>query len=83
MGWSMADIETLTVHGRPVEQMIAFIQPDQRLLILTTGADTPAQIAAFLADRGFGQSRMTVLAAMSGKDELRFEGTAESWEHPN
>ena len=27
MGWSMADLETLTVHGRPVEQMIAFIQP--------------------------------------------------------
>ena len=81
MGWSMADIETLTVHGRPVEQMIAFIQPDQRLLILTTGADTPAQIAAFLVDRGFGQSRMTVLAAMGGKDELWFEGTAEGWGH--
>ena len=29
MGWSMADLDTLTVHGRPVEQMIAFIQPDQ------------------------------------------------------
>ena len=81
MGWSMADIETLTVHGRPVEQMIAFIQPDQRLLILTTGADTPAQIAAFLVDRGFGQSQMTVLAAMGGKDELWFEGTAEGWGH--
>lgn len=81
MGWSMPDVETLTVHGRPVEQMIAFIQPDQRLLILTTGAETPAQIAAFLAARGFGQSRMTVLAAMGGKDELRFEGTAAEWDH--
>ena len=81
MGWSMPDVETLTVHGRPVEQMIAFIQPDQRLLILTTGAETPAQIAAFLAARGFGQSQMTVLAAMGGKDELRFEGTAAEWDH--
>lgn len=36
MGWSMADVETLTAHGRPVEQIIAFIQPDARLLILTT-----------------------------------------------
>ena len=45
MGWSLADVETLTVHGRPVQQMIAFIQPDQRLLILTTGAETPDQIA--------------------------------------
>ncbi|WP_120502100.1 precorrin-6y C5,15-methyltransferase (decarboxylating) subunit CbiE [Roseovarius sp. EL26] len=81
MGWSMADLETLTVHGRPVEQMIAFIQPDVRLLILTTGAETPGQIAQFLSERGFGQSKMTVLAAMGGKDELRFDGVADSWDH--
>lgn len=80
MGWSMPDVETLTVHGRPVEQMIAFIQPDLRLLILTTGAETPAQIARFLTERGYGQSRMTVLAAMGGKDEARFDGVAESWD---
>jgi len=81
MGWSMADLETLTVHGRPVEQMIAFIQPMQRLLILTTGQETPAQIARFLSERGFGQSRMTVLAAMGGADEQRFEALAEDWAH--
>ncbi len=81
MGWSLADVETLTVHGRPVEQMIAFIQPDVRLLILTTGAETPAQIAKFLADRGYGQSKLTVLAAMGGEREARFEDTAEAWSH--
>ncbi|PJI92985.1 precorrin-6Y C5,15-methyltransferase (decarboxylating) [Yoonia maricola] len=81
MGWSLPDVETLTVHGRPVEQMIAFIQPDAQLLVLTTGAETPAQIATFLTERGFGQSRMTVLAAMGGKDETRFDGRAESWDH--
>ncbi len=81
MGWSLADVETLTVHGRPVEQMIAFIQPDQRLIVLTTGADTPVQIAKFLADRGFGNSKMTVLAAMGGEREERFDGTAQDWAH--
>jgi precorrin-6B C5,15-methyltransferase / cobalt-precorrin-6B C5,C15-methyltransferase len=81
MGWSMADLETLTVHGRPVEQMIAFIQPDARLLILTTGAQTPGQIARFLTERGFGRSRMTVLANMGGPGEVRFDGLAESWDH--
>ncbi|WP_102108747.1 precorrin-6y C5,15-methyltransferase (decarboxylating) subunit CbiE [Oceaniglobus roseus] len=81
MGWSMADVETLTVHGRPVEQMIAFIQPDARLLILTTGEKTPAQIAGFLTERGFGRSPMTVLAAMGGAGEQRFDGIAESWDH--
>lgn len=78
MGWSMADLETLTVHGRPVETMIAFIQPDARLLILTTGAETPAKIAAFLNDRGFGRSKITVLAAMGGENEARFDGTAHA-----
>ena len=81
MGWSMADLETLTVHGRPVEQMIAFIQPDARLLILTTGAETPGQIARFLTERGFGRSAMTVLANMGGAEEARFDGLAESWDH--
>ena len=81
MGWSLADAETLTVHGRPVEQMIAFIQPDQRLLILTTGAETPAKIAAFLTARGFGRSPITVLAAMGGDRERRFDGLAENWSH--
>lgn len=81
MGWSLPDVETLTVHGRPVEQMIAFIQPDARLLILTTGAETPGQIAQFLSQRGFGASKMTVLSAMGGAEEARFDGVAESWDH--
>ena len=81
MGWSMADVETLTVHGRPAEQMIAFIQPGARLLILTTGAGTPGQIAALLSARGFGKSPMAVMAAMGGAQEARFDGVAESWDH--
>ncbi len=81
MGWSLADVETLSVHGRPVETMIAFIQPEQRLLILTTGAETPGQIARFLTERGFGASPMTVLSAMGGPEERRFDGVAASWDH--
>jgi len=76
LGWSLADVETLTVHGRPIEQMIPFIQPGARLLILTTGAETPARIARFLTERGFGPSSMTVLAAMGGRDEARIAGNA-------
>lgn len=80
LGWSMADVETLTVHGRPVAQMIAFIQPLQRLLILTTGSQTPNQIAKFLCERGFGKSRMVVFGHMDGDKETRHEGLAENWD---
>lgn len=81
MGWSLPDVETLTVHGRPVEQVIPAIQPGKKLLILTTGAETPSQISAFLTMRGFGQSRITVLSAMAGPFEDRFDGVAETWSH--
>ena len=79
MGWSLADVETLTVHGRPAEQAVPFLAPGARLLLLTTGAETPARIGALLAERGYGESRMTVFSAMGGPREERFEGRAEGW----
>jgi precorrin-6Y C5,15-methyltransferase (decarboxylating) len=59
--------------------MIPAIAPGARLIILTTGAQTPATIARFLTERGYGPSRLSVLAAMGGPDETRTDGTAESW----
>jgi precorrin-6Y C5,15-methyltransferase (decarboxylating) len=79
LGWSLADVETLTVHGRPVTQMVPHIAPGARLLVLTQDRTTPESIAALLRERGYGPSHMHVLAAMGGPDEVRFEGVAESW----
>lgn len=79
MGWSMADVETLTVHGRPVEQIIPRFWPNVKLLILTSGADTPGKIAGLLADRGYGASRLTVLGNLGGPDENCTQGTAAAW----
>ncbi|WP_417258257.1 precorrin-6y C5,15-methyltransferase (decarboxylating) subunit CbiE [Celeribacter sp.] len=79
MGWSLADCETLTIHGRPAEQIIPFLAPEQSLLILTKDAASPAQVAQILRDRGYGASRLTVLAHMNGAEEARFDGTAADW----
>lgn len=79
MGWSLADLETLTVHGRPVQQMIPFIRPDARLLLLTTGSETPAQIAEILTERGYGESRISVFGALGGPREERIDGIAATW----
>ncbi|RMF34887.1 MAG: precorrin-6y C5,15-methyltransferase (decarboxylating) subunit CbiE [Alphaproteobacteria bacterium] len=79
LGWSLADCETLTAHGRPVEQLVPRFWPGARLIILTTGGETPGQVARLLTARGFGPSRMTVFAALGGANEQRFDGVAESW----
>ncbi|NDR59053.1 bifunctional cobalt-precorrin-7 (C(5))-methyltransferase/cobalt-precorrin-6B (C(15))-methyltransferase [Aliiruegeria sabulilitoris] len=79
MKWSLADVETLTVHGRPAEQAIPFFGHGQRLLLLTQDAGTPAKISSLLVECGLGASRLTVLGAMGGPDECRIEGTAADW----
>ncbi|MEM8792849.1 MAG: precorrin-6y C5,15-methyltransferase (decarboxylating) subunit CbiE [Pseudomonadota bacterium] len=79
MGWSLADVETLTAHGRPAGQVIPYFWPGARLLILTAGTETPGQIARLLADRGYGPSELTVLANLGGPEEARLEGIASDW----
>ena len=78
MGWSLADVETLTVHGRSSEQMIPFIQPGARLLILPWDAETPAVIAGYLKERGYGRSKIIALGHLGTDEEARFEGTADA-----
>ena len=80
MGWSLADVETLTVHGRAAEQIIPWFAPDLRMLLLTKDATSPGTVARLLTERGYGPSKLTVLAALGGPNEARFDGVAESWD---
>ena len=81
MGWSLADCETLTVHGRAVEQIVPHFAPRARLLVLTQDAGTPGRVAELLKECGLGPSRMIALASLGGPNEERFEGTADGWLH--
>lgn len=82
MVWSLPDVETVTVHGRPLEILNLVIEPGLRLLVLSKDGDTPAQVAALLTGRGFGPSRVTVLEHLGGPKERRVGGMAETWNHP-
>jgi len=79
LGWSRAEVETLTLHGRPLELLQPAVQPGQRLLLLSDDAATPGAVAALLTARGFGPSRLVVLEHMGGPRERRVDGTAEAW----
>jgi len=81
LGWSLAEAETLTLHGRPLSLLARYLQPGARLLILSDGAQTPAQVAEALRARGYGRSRMTVLEHMGGPQERRLDAPAKAWNH--
>lgn len=81
LGWPLADVEQLTLHGRPASLIVPFILPGARLMILSDGADTPAQVAGILSERGYGDSKIYVLEHMGGPLERGLEGTASDWPH--
>lgn len=80
LGWSLDRTETLSLHGRPIALLEAFVQPGARLLLLSENAETAGNVAKLLTARGFGGSCMTVLEHMGGPKERRVDGLAdEDW----
>ena len=79
LGWPLAEVETLTLHGRPLDLVHLYINPGARLLILANDGDTPAQVAATLSRLGYGNSRLVVLEHMGGAAERTVEGRANTW----
>ncbi|KWT57013.1 precorrin-6Y methyltransferase [Streptomyces albus subsp. albus] len=79
LGWPVEDTEVVTLVGRPLAGLTAALHDGRRLLVLSAGAETPAQVAGLLRERGFGPTRMRVLEQLGGPRERQYEGTAEDW----
>jgi precorrin-6Y C5,15-methyltransferase (decarboxylating) len=80
LGWSLTDVETISLCGRDPALLHAVLYPQARVLVLSAGAHTPALVAASLTQHGFGSSHMTVLEHMGGAHERLIEGLAASWD---
>ncbi|MBL0897520.1 MAG: precorrin-6y C5,15-methyltransferase (decarboxylating) subunit CbiE [Reyranella sp.] len=77
LGWSLQDVASVSLHGRAVENVVRHLQPGARILALSWDATTPAKLAQFLAARGMGGSKLTVLEQLGGPQE-RVRHTAAS-----
>ena len=69
LGWSEQDCAMLSLHGRPLEAIVPQLQPGARILALSWDDATPAKLAALVAARGMGRSKITVCEAMGGPAE--------------
>ncbi len=76
LGWAAQDVEAISFCGRPLAPLAARLQDGARLFALSAGAQTPGEIAAFLAARGFGESALVVLEALGGPRERVRAATA-------
>ena len=80
LGWPLQDVVTLSVVARPLAALNAHLASGVRLLVLSNDGQSPAAIAALLAESGFGASRLNVFEHLGGADERRIDGVAQVWQ---
>lgn len=79
MGWAVEDVEVVSAVGRDVRRLASVLYPGVRVLVLSSGGSTPAQVAELLAARGFGASRLSVLADLGSPGESVASAVAAQW----
>ncbi|WP_416897966.1 MAG: precorrin-6y C5,15-methyltransferase (decarboxylating) subunit CbiE [Minwuia sp.] len=79
MGWSLPDVETITLHGRPADRFRAWPAPGLRIIALSGDAKTVPEVARMLVESGYGPSRISVFGHVGGPKESRADGTASGW----
>ncbi|KQZ81825.1 precorrin-6Y methyltransferase [Mesorhizobium sp. Root157] len=83
LGWALQDVETVSLHGRPLDLVRPLLHHGTRILALTSDAESPAAIAGLLTDIGFGPSRLTVLEALGGPNEAARTARANTFDIEN
>jgi precorrin-6Y C5,15-methyltransferase (decarboxylating) len=69
LGWSLPGTALLSVHGRDLDLVRPHLQPEARILALTSDGNGARELAKLLTECGFGRSRLTVLEALGGARE--------------
>jgi precorrin-6B C5,15-methyltransferase / cobalt-precorrin-6B C5,C15-methyltransferase len=83
LGWSLTDVETLSLCGRSPDFLAGILAPGAKLAILSADASTPQIVADLLVKRGYGESQMTVFEHLGGERERAFADLARSWAKPD
>ena len=81
LGWSLNEVETLSLCGRPASLLHTYIYPNAKLLILSSGEETPEIVANILCDRNFSNSKITVLEHLDGEKERITSNIASQYQH--
>jgi precorrin-6Y C5,15-methyltransferase (decarboxylating) len=69
LGWSLQDVEVVSLHGRELSIVVRSLQPRRRLFVLSWDRRTPRALAELLVQRGFGSARLFVLEELGGSKE--------------
>jgi precorrin-6Y C5,15-methyltransferase (decarboxylating) len=80
LGWPLEEVDVVSLVGRPLASLTLSLHDRRRLLILSSDAMTPSEVAKLMTDKGFGGSTITVLDQLGAPGETRREGVAQTWD---
>lgn len=77
LGWPLQNADCISLHGRDVARLQLFIEPENRIVALTSNGETVKEAARLLVARGFQSSRVHVLEHIGGRNERIVSFTAD------
>lgn len=87
LGWPIEDTLCIGLHAAPMARLRPHLTQGAKAIVLLRDGDAVAELATYLADRGFDQTRLTVCEAMGGPRErvtthdIR-QAQSETFSHP-
>ncbi len=87
LGWSLETVACLGLHAGPLTRLRRHLAPGARCLVLVRDGAAVQDLAAYLAEQGFGGSSLVVLEALGGPRERVTQAAADqladhAFQHP-
>ncbi|MBN3764978.1 precorrin-6y C5,15-methyltransferase (decarboxylating) subunit CbiE [Burkholderia sp. Ac-20365] len=79
LGWALQDAATVSLVGRPLAALQMHLHDGARVFVLSADGTTPAAVAAWLRERGFGATRMVVMEHLGNASERLIDARAHEW----
>lgn len=79
LGWAWADIEVVSLCGRPLALLNGLLYPDAKVIALSATSETPKQVAQLLTSQGYGASQLSILENLGHPQEKIIKAQAQAW----
>lgn len=80
LGWRLEEVECIGLHAAPFERLVPLLARGARIICTVRDGRAASELASWLAQRGFGASKLWTLLALGGPRERIAESRADGYE---
>lgn len=80
MAWRLEDTLCLGLHAAPFERLLSVLAPNTQLICTLRDGAAPAELATWLTQQGFGETRMAVMERLGGPSQRVRSARADAFD---